>query len=506
MPPSTPKQKGLYLQISPDRLRAFLVVRPDQNREPITRDDIITLINDNKIPVRAELLKRVDEIMTIFKGGLPREPILLTEGIPAKEPGDAEFVWTEKFQQKTPSADEDETAVSFYDRHKIVTVEAGEIFGEIRPPVPGKDGVDVYGAAVKPSYSPKSIKLGKNVEISPDKRTIKSTSSGQVILQDNKISVNSVLDVKNNVDFETGNIDSATSVCVRGNVCDLFRVQTKQHITVQGMVEASYLQADGDITIVGGVKGRDKALIEAGGDVSAKFVNFVYLDAGGKVTICKEAIDSVILAGDVLDIRFGSIIGGHSFGLKGVKAKSIGSPAGVKTVVGAGLNPLTFKRIFELEQSIKKTKEIIEKVQASVQPFLQQLKRLTPEQREKATELMFKSQEMEMQIEEQKKEIEAHQSSLPPYSEVEIFASSRILPRTQVFIADRYATIQEEIKGPVKVVLRQVEGAKELMLINQLTGSVRSLIAGKLDPETADKVLDLPAKPEIKQPGAKAST
>jgi uncharacterized protein (DUF342 family) len=214
----------------------------------------------------------------------------------------------------------------------------------------------------------------------------------------------------------------------------------------------------------------------------------------------------MILAGEILDLRFGSIIGGHAFGLKGVMAKVIGSPAGVKTVVGAGLNPLTYKRIIELGQSMKKTKEIIEKVQITVQPLLQEMKRLTPEQRETATELMFKSQEMETQIEEQTKEIAVLQSSIPPFSEVDIFVSGRILPRSQVIIADRYTTIQEEIRGPVKVVLRQVQGVKELQLINQLTGSVRSLISGRLEPENVDKVLELPPRPEIKQPGSKTAT
>jgi uncharacterized protein (DUF342 family) len=272
------------------------------------------------------------------------------------------------------------------------------------------------------------------------------------------------------------------------------------------MVEAAFLQADGDISIVGGVKGRGKALMESGGDISAKFLNGIYVIAKGKVTICKEAIDSVILAGDILDIRFGSILSGYTFALKGIRAQSIGSPGGVKTVVGIGMNPLIYERIFELEKMMKKNQEVIEKVQTSVQPLLNQLKRLTADQREKATELMFKSQEMQTQVDEQKKEVDALLASLPPYTEIELSVTSRILPKTQIFIADRYATIQEEIKGRYKVILRQVQGVKEMLLVNQLTGAVRSLIAGRLEPENFAEALKLPPKPEIKQPGAKAAT
>jgi uncharacterized protein (DUF342 family) len=506
MPTAAPKQTGLSIQVSPDRLRAFLVVRPDQNRAPITRDDILNLMKEIKLPSTPELVKHIDEIVASFLKGLPKEPVLLVEGTAPKEPIDASFVWNENFRQQSAAPGDDEAGVSFYERHKIVTVETGTALGEIHPPVPGQDGVDIFGKEIKPSHTPHSIKLGENVEINSDKRTLKSTATGQVIIEDDRISVHNVIDVAHNVDFETGNIDSAISVCVRGNVCDLFRVHSKQHITVQGMVEAAFLQADGDISIVGGIKGRGKALLEAGGDISVKFANAIYIDAKGKVTICKEAIDSVVLAGDVLDIRFGSLIGGHAFALKGARAKSIGSPGGVKTIVGVGMTPLIYKRIFEIEQSMKKAKDLIVKIQTSVEPLLKERKRMTPEQREKATELMFKSQEMQLQVDDQKKESEALAASLPPYSEVELFVSGRILPKTQIFIADRYVTIQEEIKGPVKVVLRQVQGVKELLLVNQLTGSVRSLIAGRIEPETAAEVLAMPAKPEVKQPGSKSTT
>jgi uncharacterized protein (DUF342 family) len=497
------KRKGFSIQISPNNLRAFLVVRPDQNHEPVTREDLLDLLAEMKLPQTPDTLKRVDETLASLQKGLPREPILLAEGIPAQEPVDASFIWNEIFHQKSSEPADDDAGFNFYERHKIVTVEVGTVLGEIHPPVPGKNGVDVFGTPIKPSYTPAPIKLGENVELGSDKRTIKSTSSGQVIIQNDKISVSNVLNVTNNVDFETGNIDSTTSVCIRGNVCDLFRVQSKQHITVQGMVEAAFLQADGDISIIGGVKGRDKAFMEAQGNISAKFINSIYVEAQGTITICKEAINSVILAGDTLDIRFGSLIGGHAFALKNVRVKSLGSPAGVKTVVGVGMNPLIYQQIFELEKNMRKVKEVVEKIQTSIEPLLKHIKQLTPDQREKATELMFKSQEMQTQIDDQKKESQSLLDSLPPYSEIEIFVSGRIFPKTQIFIADRYVTIQDEIKGPAKVVLRQVQGVKELLLINQITGDVRSFISGRLEPETAAEVLNLPPKPKIKQPGAK---
>ena len=79
------KRKGFSIQISPNNLRAFLVVRPDQNREPITREDILNLLKEMKLPSTPDTLKRIDEALASFQKGLPKEPILLAEGIPAQE-------------------------------------------------------------------------------------------------------------------------------------------------------------------------------------------------------------------------------------------------------------------------------------------------------------------------------------------------------------------------------------------------------------------------------------
>jgi uncharacterized protein (DUF342 family) len=266
------------------------------------------------------------------------------------------------------------------------------------------------------------------------------------------------------------------------------------------MVEAAYLFAEEDLTIVGGVKGRDKALLEAHGNINAKFLNYVFLEAGGDVEICKESIDGIIICNGWLDLANGSLIGGQSFALKGAEVKSLGSPAGVKTIIGVGFNPLDYKKILEMDLTIKKEAEIVQKVRTSVEPLLKQLKRLTPEQREKATELMFRAESMEQEIKQKETEKARILATFPPCNEVEVRIGGRILPNSQIHVCDKFTTIHEEIKGPVKFLVRQVEGRKELLMINQLSGAVRTLVSGKLDHE----VLNIPPKPEIAQPGTRA--
>jgi uncharacterized protein len=494
-------KSSVKVQVSPDRVRAFFLLRPDGEYSQLTELDFYEFLQQSKIKIITSVKERVKILCELaLKGSIPLEPYLVAEGQPPVEPTNQEFIWDEKYKPAGHGVD-DQDIVNFYELHKLVTVEANAVVGCIRPGREGKDGLDVYGNALKPRKKSLPLRLGEYVALDPDAKTLRATSSGQVILQGNKISVRRVLDIAGNIDFETGNVEAASDVLIRGSVKDLFIVRSKANISVQGMVEAAYLFAEGDITIVGGVKGREKALLEAQGNISAKFLNFVFLQAGGNVEICKEAIDSIIICNGWLDISNGSVIGGQSFGLKGGEIKSLGSPAGVKTIVGVGLNPLDYRKILEMEVAVKKEGEIVQKIRSSVEPLLKQLKRLTPDQREKATELMFRAETMDQEIKKKEDERARLLGTLPPCTEVELRVTGKILPNSQIHVCDKFATIHEEIKGPVKLVVRLIEGRKEMLLINQITGSVRTLVCGKLDQE----VLSIPAKPQIAQPGAKSA-
>ncbi len=284
---------------------------------------------------------------------------------------------------------------------------------------------------------------------------------------------------------------------VRGIVKDLFIVKSKKNISIGKLVEAAYLFADEDIEIFGGVKGREKAILAAKGNITAKFLEYVYLEAGGNVEISKQAMDSSIVCQGRLDIKNGSLIAGQSYACQGAIIKSLGSPSGVKTIIGIASNPFVFHRLFEIDQQVETEKQKIEKIRISVAPLMQQLKRLTPEQREKATELMYMADSLESENTNRHKEKEELLASMPDPNTVELTVLSKILPNTEVRIGNRYTTIKEEIKGPVKILLRKIEGVTEMVQVSQSSGSVHTFKSRKLDISS----IELPQKPEIAQPG-----
>jgi len=494
---TTEQGRSVNIQVSPDHMQAYAIVQTGRTARDVTETDFLDLLKSNDIALTCFCRERLRQLVKLLGSGhRPEEPFLLAKGTPASEPVDGTFVWNDDLQRDDPPAD-DADRVNFYEGHGPVTVDAAVPIGRIVAPVGGKEGIDVHGRAIAVKRSPRSIAVGDNVELDEQSGTVYSKTAGHVVFERGMISIKPVLEIRGDVDFETGNIDAASEVLIRGCVRDLFIVRSKGGISVKGSVDSGYLFAGGDIVIGGGVKGRRKTIIEAGGDVSAKFLDSVYLVAGGDVRIGAEALDSTVICGSGLDIRHGAIVGGRQFAKDGIRAKVIGSNVGVKTVVAVGMDLKLSRRIIEINQKIKQNQVLADKIRQHLDPIMKCWKRVTPGQREQATELMFKAEELQQAVESMEKEKKEIASTLPDPCRVELFVSSRLYPNTEIIVANRSTVLREKIDGPVKVLLRKVEGVTEMVLVSGLTGSARTLPAQRV---ILDQ-LDAGPRPVISQPG-----
>lgn len=495
----TATKPDITLQVSDDRLKCWLVFRNPSNLKNLTEIDIYELLKSRKINITEKVREKVRELLdNITVGEVPKEPVLIAEGLAPVKPVDERFEWSEELTRKEQVAENE--SVNFYQQTRLTLVESGAILGRILPGKEGKNGIDVYGEAIKINTKYTPIKLGENVELleKDGQRYVVATTAGQAFCEYGKIYVRDVLEIKGNVDFETGNIDTGSDVLIRGIVKDLFIVRSKKNISVAKLVESAYLFADGNITIAGGVKGRGKARLEAKGDIAAKFIEYTYVEAGGNVLVGNEVIDSVIYCQGRLIAKNGALIGGQYYATQGIITKTVGSATGVKTIIAAGSDPFLISEIFALEQRIEELKNKVAKIRSTVTPLLQQIKRLTPEQRERATELMFTADNMEMEIEDCKKRLEELRGKIPETGSVSIVISSIVYPNTEIRINNRTTFLRQELKGPVKITLRKVDNITEMVHINQLSGSMYTLKSHRLNPQD----IIPPQKPPLAQPGA----
>jgi len=319
------------------------------------------------------------------------------------------------------------------------------------------------------------VQLGDNVKLADDGQTVLATMDGRVEYAKHRLLIHPVLEVKGDVDFETGNINSAIEVHIRGSVQDLFEVRSKRSISVQALVGAAALEAGGDIVVKGGITGKDKGTVTAEGGVAARFCDAVTIRAGGDVEITKEVINSQVRVDGRLVVARGALIGGWTHAREGAEVRVLGSQADVKTFLSVGTDPEVRKKAAELDEPIAKHRQAAKKIQAAVQPLLAARKRLTASQRERATELMYEAQNLETAVSKLKQQKQQMLDEAKPETEPVITIMSQTYSGVTMVVEGMAVTFDEPRRGHIKIMRRKVENVTEVVLVDQLSGSVTIL-------------------------------
>lgn len=194
----------------------------------------------------------------------------VARGIP---PVNGEDGWIEYFKESPtgrPMID-DSGEVDFYSLDLVVPIKKGEVLAIRHDPVEPMDGSTVTGRPVPGKKGkPPRIVYGGGIEFK-ENRMIASTD-GQVVWRGEKMFVEPLLEIKGDVGPETGNVIYHGAVLIQGNVTDGYSVDAEGDVEIKGCVERAHVKSGGNISIGYGVAGRDVAVIDAKGDVLAKFV------------------------------------------------------------------------------------------------------------------------------------------------------------------------------------------------------------------------------------------
>lgn len=480
-------ERSIRITVDKNQLRAYLHaanVRPDL----VTPEAITLKLNEAKIPVTPELVERCKAIITDLKAGtLDNEPILLAEG---KEPvpgTGAKFEYAEIENAGNENTVDPET-IDFY-QSRIWTVQQGESIGTWTPEMPPQPGQDVYGHPLPGPKPEVSVSLGENVKLAEDKKTVIATAAGKVHLTRYSVSVVEIVDIPGDVDFSTGNVEAPIDLLINGTVRETFSVRSDKSITVKGTIEAANIQAGTDINVRGGIISDPQYRVEAGGELFTKFCQQVNLSAGGDITVTREIMNCRVHTKCRLLVPRGKVIGGHIYARGGAEISELGNEANVKTHIAVGLDPYAIIKSREIDQIVKKKLEAAAKIREKVQPLMAMLKRLTAEQREKATELMYEADELEMAArDEEARKAELIAAGRPADGiEPAIEINKIIHPGTTITIGDKQSLFHKERKGHFKICRRLINRVEEIVLIDLISGSLTTLQSREFVPEEEEK-------------------
>lgn len=259
----------------------------------------------------------------------------------------------------------DDGTVDYKEIDYFTPVTAGTVLAYRTQETPGQAGMDIFSRPVqqKPGKPAQKLSKGKNVYITDDEMELKAQTSGQLVVSGKIINVSPVLEIKGDVGYETGNINFEGSVAIGGAVISGFLVAAQGNIEVKGVVEAASLKADGSINLYGGIQGRFKGRIEAGGNVFTKFAqNARIICDGNLVTNALHHCNITSKSSVILEGNNCFIAGGTVQAAEEVRAKTIGSYMGVRTEIKVVGNVEISTRYDEVKKQYEDLKRLYKKL------------------------------------------------------------------------------------------------------------------------------------------------
>jgi uncharacterized protein (DUF342 family) len=348
---------------------AYMVLEPPYGGKELEFEDVAEILCDKSINYGID----IDAITQAINSHNWGNKILIAA---AKKPvngqnASIEYLFRTKFDHKP--RDLDEKKIDYRDLESVTSVAKDTILARKTPATPGTDGISITGKPLK-AFAGKDVRLstGKNTHLSADGLELFSDIDGQPLLAD-KVSVEPIITIDGDIDYNTGNIDFQGSVKVLGSIISGFSLKATANIQIEGVVEDAYVEAGGDVLVKGGIRGRGNKTVKAGGMVSALFIEQASVEAKGNI-FAKEILHSHLTSGDQVTAIKGKglIFGGKIIATNLIHANTIGADSDIRTELVVGFDP---HQKAELE-AMKEQRKRHESTLTEIEIALSTLKRL----------------------------------------------------------------------------------------------------------------------------------
>jgi len=450
---------GLTLGVTRDWLYAYVRYNPSGTGDTTSQENIDVLSEaflKGLLTEHAIVFGVKDDAIQAFLADPPvNQDVLIAAGIEPQNGEDAkiEFLHEAQPSDGTPKLKAG-GKVDHKDLNLNINVMQGEVLVRKVSATPGKPGKKVTGEEIPPKPGKdRHFPSGRNTSLSEDGLELQASVDGAISRTATNLSVVELFTVKADVDYSTGNINFVGSVDVMGSVLSGFRVEAKGDVTVIGVVEGAEVVAGGNVNLRRGVQGTEKAQIQAGGSIGAKFVNSAGLRAGEDIRIEGPVMHSNLQAGGKIELvgKNGVLAGGKTRATTSVEAEVIGSEAGVATVVQVGINPEMAERFREVIEQLEEARKTIPKLNKAIQT-LNALKKASgklPPDREKMLLDSIKTRYVLMgQVKQLEAEEKSIQEEIRQLKAGYVKVRRVVYPRVIIKIRNQVLRVDEEMKSP----------------------------------------------------------
>lgn len=462
------KEQGgeLIVHVTPDRVRAYLTLQVLESQSTFTPADVYSKLRAIQIEPSTDARRVIEEAFSNF----PAVPIsisrlLIAEGKEPTAGKDGQVIWYVDLPAKGTEklVEDEEGRVDYRELGLVKNLLVGEKILEITEPEIGEPGVNIFGVEI-PGIpgKPAPVRPGQNVTVSEDGRTFFAAVDGHLVFVDGVVIIDPVYEVKEDVNFSTGNIDSKGRVVVRGNVLDGFVVKAEKGVEVHGVIGSATIESGGDIIIAGGMSGKGKGTLVAKGNIQAKYLDQVEVKCRGDLVVANEIVNCNAQVGGHVVVKSGRIVGGKIEAMGRIHAAVLGSATGTRTILSAGRNVEVEERLRQVNAELAKHNSIQKAITSHIGPLLQdreKLKQLPPHRLDQVKEMVAtlkRTKEIVAELERQKEELEA---IAIPTGEQKIIVERKVMPGVELIIANCRRNVVGEMHGPMKLVPNEEDGS-----------------------------------------------
>lgn len=351
--------ENVKVRISSDKMKAYVSLRRSQ--QDFTVRDVEDALQKAGVVYgyNEENIRRMIE----QEGFL--EPLPVAEGTEAVEAVPGKFTYHFELHPSNKPVIMEDGSCDYMNVNAIVMVEEGDVIAEYTPATQGTNGCTVMGVNIPVKRVAELPPLkGKGFSRSEDGSTYTSKLTGKIQEERGRIVITNVYEVKGDASVATGNIDFRGDVVIHGAVRDGISIKATGTITVDDIVEGAQIEAGGDIVLKKGLLGNSKARIKCKGNLTAKFIEFCYVDVEGDIHAESFMESEIYCYGNIcMEGRNGRIIGGTTIGIEGIDANIIGNSAEVPTFVRAGVDAELKYQLITIKKKIEATKSSLERVE-----------------------------------------------------------------------------------------------------------------------------------------------
>ncbi|MFC1650854.1 DUF342 domain-containing protein, partial [Candidatus Latescibacterota bacterium] len=296
------------------------------------------------------------------------------------------------------------------------------------------------------------LPIGKNTRPDPNNLNILlSEIEGNVKLKGINVEVEPIFIIRENVDFSTGNIDFKGSVVVNGDVKSGFIVKSHGDVQVNGVVEDAVIESGGNVLLKTGFIGKGNGQIIAKGDVTAKFCENQTIIAEGNIYISEYAMHCIIKTKGkiVITEKTGLIIGGETYAVKDIEAKTVGNDNYTPTALFAGVDKEFNEKLSITQNNLVKIIEYQKNIERILHKFSRMklvIKELPGKKKQLITKLINTKDEKDIEKKNTIVEIEKLQSKIDEFKEAIVKIFDVVYPGTLITIFNKHIAVNDPIK------------------------------------------------------------